>query len=89
MPNNKSGRKRLRTSQAACELNVAVRTRVKTARRSLNETLASGDAEASVAAYKSYCSILDKAAKRGTIKSNTAARRKGRAADKIRAQSAG
>ena len=85
MPNNKTAIKRLRTSKEASVLNLAARTRVKSARRELNEAIAAGDAKVTETAYKTYCSVLDKAAKRGVIKSNTAARRKGRASDKVRA----
>jgi small subunit ribosomal protein S20 len=85
MPNIKSAKKRLRTSQQAHAQNVTVRTRVKNARRTLLESLDGGDAKASTEAYRAYCSVLDKAAKSGVIKKNTAVRRKHRAAEKIRA----
>jgi ribosomal protein S20 len=35
--------------------------------------------------YREYCSLMDKSAKKGVIKKNTATRRKARAADMIRA----
>jgi small subunit ribosomal protein S20 len=85
MPNIKSAKKRLRTSEEAHGRNVQVRTQVKSARRKLFEALDAGEAETADLAYRAYCGILDNAAKKGVIKKNTATRRKGRAADKVRA----
>lgn len=85
MPQIKSAKKRLRTSEKARVSNAAVRTRVKSSRRALLEAIGKGDKKAGTEAYQAYCSILDRAANKGVIKTNTAARRKTRAADKIRA----
>jgi small subunit ribosomal protein S20 len=85
MPNIKSAKKRLRTSQEAYGRNVGVRSRVKTQRRNFMEAVAENDKERSDKAYRVYCSVLDKAAKSNVIKKNTAQRRKARAADKLRA----
>ena len=53
------------------------------------ESAAGDNAEASQTAYKTYCSVLDKAAKGGIIARNTAIRRKSRAANRLRAGAAG
>jgi small subunit ribosomal protein S20 len=84
MPNIKSAKKRMRSSEKRRVGNVAVKTKVKTARRKTRETLAAGSAEAAVDAVRSYSSTLDKAVKRGVIKKNTAIRRKKRAAEALR-----
>lgn len=80
MPNIKSAAKRMRTSRKSAEGNKATRTRVSSCRRELREAVAGGDKARSEQAFRAYCSVLDKAAKKGTIKANNASRRKSRAA---------
>ena len=84
MPNLKSAKKRMRQSEARAERNQQVRTRLKNARRTMMDTLESKDATAGDEAFRTYCSILDKAAKGGVIKKNTAIRRKTNAANNLR-----
>ncbi len=84
MPNLKSSKKRMRQNVVRHDRNIQVRTRIKTARRSMMEALEAKDAEAGEAALKSYSSVLDKAAKAGVIKKNTAIRRKTNAANGLR-----
>jgi small subunit ribosomal protein S20 len=85
MPNLKSQKKRMRSDEEKRVQNQGVRTRVKTARRKMMEATAAGEAEVTTAAFREYCSVLDKAAKSGIVKKNTAVRRKARAAAKLRA----
>lgn len=87
MPNIKSAWKSMRTSREAHDRNQDVRTRVKTCRRELMDAVDKKDGEASALALREYCSILDKAAKKGVIKKNTATRRKARASNHVRALS--
>ena len=84
MPNLKSAKKRMRQNVVQHERNQAVRTRVKSARRAMMEALEAKDAEAGSVALKTYTSVLDKAAKVGVIKKNTAIRRKTNAANGLR-----
>ena len=84
MPNIKSAKKRLARSEQQRAVNLPVRTRVKTCRRAFQEAVAAGDREVSTKAYSEFCSSLDKGAKNGTIKKNTAIRSKTRAAAKLR-----
>ncbi len=84
MPNLKSQKKRMRSDEVKRVQNQAVRTRVKTARRKMMEATATGEVEVTTAAFREYCSVLDKAAKKGIVKKNTAVRRKARAAAKLR-----
>lgn len=84
MPNLKSAKKRMRQNVVRHDRNVQVRTRIKTARRAMMEALAASDAEAGADALRKYSSVLDKAAKAGVIKKNTAVRRKTNAANNLR-----
>jgi len=80
MPNIKSAKKRMRTSEKRRVENRAIKTRLTTARRRIIEAAGQADQSKAQAAFKHYCSILDKAVKKGTIKRKNAARRKSRAA---------
>jgi small subunit ribosomal protein S20 len=84
MPNLKSAKKRMRQNEVRQERNQKVRTRIKNARRAMMESLEAKNSEAGQAALRTYCSVLDKAAKRGVIKKNTAIRRKTNAANRLR-----
>ncbi len=84
MPNLKSAKKRMRQNVVRYDRNVQVRTRIKSARRSMMDALEAKDAEAGAVALSSYSSVLDKAAKAGIIKKNTAVRRKTNAANGLR-----
>lgn len=83
MPNIKSAMTRMRTSEKARQRNTAIRSAVSTARRRLLELFAAKDKEKIGVAFSQYCSILDKAAKKGVIMKQKAVRRKRRAAAKI------
>lgn len=84
MPNLKSAKKRMRQNVVQHDRNQQVRTRLKNARRAMMETLQAKDAEAGQTALRTYSSVLDKAAKSGVIKKNTAIRRKTNAANNLR-----
>lgn len=85
MPTLKSALKRMRTSEKSRIKNTNIKTSIKTVRGKLFAAVTAKDKAASEKAYREYCSLLDKSAKKGVIKRNTAARRKARAADMIRA----
>ncbi len=84
MANIKSAQKRIRSSEKRRVGNLAVKTRVKTARRKTNEALSEGSVETAAEAVRNYSSVLDKAVKRGVIKKATAIRRKTRATEALR-----
>ncbi len=84
MPNIKSAKKSMKTSLKSQIDNKSVKTKVATARKKLDEVIASGDEAATKAAFGAYCSALDKAVKRGAVKANTASRGKSRAAARIK-----
>ena len=84
MANIKSAQKRMRSSESRRVGNLAVKTRVKSAKRKAREALEAGVAETAGVAVREYSSVLDKAVKRGVIKKNTAIRRKRRATEALR-----
>ena len=77
MPNIKSAKKRLRRSREQRARNQAVRSRVKTAVRHAREATATG-ASAAGESVREACRIVDKAASKGVLHPNAAARRKSR-----------
>ena len=83
MPNIQSAFKRVRTSAKANANNRTVRSEIHTLRRRLFESFEKGEKEEARKLYRAYCSVLDKAAKKGVIKKNTADRRKGRCAAQL------
>ncbi len=85
MPTLKSGWKRMRTSEKSRVKNTTVKTNIKTMRAKLFAAVAAKDKAAGEKAYREYCSLLDKSAKKGVIRKNMAVRRKARAAEMIRA----
>ncbi len=84
MPNLKSAKKRMRQNVVRHDRNLQIRTRIKTARRAMMEALEAENAETGAEALRTYSSVLDKAAKAGVIKKNTAVRRKTNAANGLR-----
>jgi len=85
MPTSKSATKRVRTSEKARQRNVSIKSRISSTRRKSFEVFDGKDKEKSALIFREYCSVLDKAAKKGVIKRNTAIRRKQRAAAKLSA----
>lgn len=86
MPNIKSAKKRMRSSERQRVGNTAVKTKVKSARRQTREALSTGEVDVAAEAVRKYSSTLDKAVKRGVIKKNTAIRRKKRAQATLRSK---
>lgn len=83
MPNTNSAKKRMRTSEAARELNSAAKRLIATRRRQLFEAVDAGDQDVVQRRYREYCSAVDKGAKKGVINRSAAARRKSRAAARL------
>ena len=75
MPNIKSAKKRLRQSRKRREHNKDVRSSIRTVTRKLLQTESAEEAEA---LYRRASSMLDRAARRGIVAKNAAARRKSR-----------
>ncbi len=80
MPNIKSAYKRDAISKARRQRNLANKSRLHTAKRAFLAAVEAGDAAKSAEALRTFSSEIDKAAKKGAIAKNAAARRKSRAA---------
>jgi small subunit ribosomal protein S20 len=75
MAQHKSAKKRIRTNERKRDINKMYSSRIKT---SVKKSLDSTKKEDAEKLYKDAVSLLDKAAVKGRIKKNTAARRKSR-----------
>ena len=84
MAHTKSALKRARTSNEDRLRNKAASSLIKTNQKKLMDAVAAKDAPAVAAAYKAFCTSLDKAAKKGAITKNTAIRKKARGAAQVR-----
>lgn len=82
MPQHKSAKKRMRTSERLRLYNRANKSRVKTAVKDLRNTTDKTSAEEK---YKEVSAILDRLATRGIIHRNTAANRKSKLAKFVNA----
>ena len=80
MPNIKSAKKRVKTMRVRTLRNAAIKSSVKTAIRKCNEALVQAGPEGSVSELNRAFSTVDRAAKKGVIHPNQAARRKSRLA---------
>jgi small subunit ribosomal protein S20 len=80
MPNIKQQKKRVRTAAQDRLENVRYRSTVKTLTRRLRDAVVDGDAESIATAHVRLVRSIDKAAARGALHRNTAARRKSQAA---------
>ena len=78
MPNTKSAKKRLKQSIARRARNRSTRASLKTQTRKVREALAGGNMEQAANEFKLAAQKLDKAAAKGVIHGNAAARVKSR-----------
>ena len=76
MPNIKSSKKDVISSRIAYEKNKAEKTALKTAVKKFEAALADGDRAGAEVAYKAAVKKVDKAALKGLMHKNTAARKK-------------
>jgi len=83
MPNIKSAVKRVRTSQARRSYNRSIKSKVKTLVKKFEEAVQSGMKEAAVERFRIAASALDRAAAKGVVHKNLAARKKSRMASKL------
>ena len=80
MPNIRQQKKRVRSAARERLENVRYRSTVKTLTRRLREAVEDGEAERITAAHVELVRFVDKAASRGALHRNTAARKKAQAA---------
>ena len=83
MAHTQSAKKRIRQTIARTAINRSVMSRVRTLRKKVDAAVEGKDKEAAVAAYNNFASVIDKAAKRGTVPANRAANYKSKAAKAI------
>ena len=80
MPNIRQQKKRVRSAARQRVENLRYRSTVKTMTRRLREAVADGDAEQVASEHAALVRWIDKAATRGALHRNTAARKKAQAA---------
>ena len=78
MPNIKSAIKRLRQNKVRNLENRSKKSSLGTAERKLRELVAEKDFDGASEAYKTFCKLLDKAAKTNVIHKNKVNRKKSR-----------
>ncbi|MFC3882987.1 30S ribosomal protein S20 [Bacillus songklensis] len=88
MPNMKSAIKRVKTSDARRAQNAQVKSTMRTAIKKVEALVANNDIENAKAAFAVASEKLDKAARKGLIHKNVAARQKSRLAKKVNGLSA-
>ena len=84
MPNIKSAVKRVKTAEKSRVRNNTTKSELKTLRKSLLAAVEENAAPKTDAAYRAFCSALDKGVKHGIIRKNTAIRKKSRAGALLR-----
>ncbi|NWQ40092.1 30S ribosomal protein S20 [Bacillus sp. EB106-08-02-XG196] len=82
MPNIKSAIKRVKTSEARNAQNTTVKSAMRTAVKKVEAAVTLNDAPVAKEAFTAAASKLDKAAAKGLIHKNAAARKKSRLAKK-------
>ena len=80
MPNIKQQEKRVRTAQRERAENIRFRSTVKTLTKRLQAAVEDGDAEKIAAEHRALVRMVDRAASKGALHANTAARKKAQAA---------
>lgn len=88
MANTEQSKKRARQSETRYAINKARRSRIRTYVRKVEEALASGDADAAVAALKNAQPELARGVTKGVIHKNTASRKVSRLAARVKTLSA-
>lgn len=83
MPNINSAIKRTKISETKRARNTSAKSTIKTYIRRYEAAIANGDRVEANGLYTKVSSLLDKAASKGIIHKNTAARRKSRLAAKV------
>jgi len=88
MANSKQAAKRARKSVRQRAANMSLRTTLRSAIKKVQRSVAAGDANAALEAYRTEQSTIDAIARKGIIHKNKAARHKSRLAARIKALAA-
>ena len=86
MPNTRQQKKRVRIAAQERLENLRYASTVKTLTRRLREAVANGDKDGIATAHRELVRWIDKAASRGALHRNTAARKKAQAAKLVSAR---
>lgn len=84
MANSKQARKRARQSTESNAHNAALRSRLRTAIKSVRKAIAAGDKKAAATTLQSATSVIDSIADKKIVHKNSAARNKSRLAAAIK-----
>lgn len=82
MANSKTALKRIRINRVKRARNISSKSAIKTHIRKYNAAVANGDTDNAATLFSKTSSLLDKAASKGVIHKNNAARHKSRLARK-------
>ena len=85
MPNIKSSIRSVKTDAERRAKNNQVKSQMRTATRKTVDSVAAGQVEEAKAAFVKATSVIDKAANKGVLHKNTAARKKANLAAKVNA----
>jgi small subunit ribosomal protein S20 len=85
LANSAQARKRARQAETHRQRNAAQRSRFRTALKKVLKAIGSGDKTAATEAYQAAVPVIDKAASKGLIHGNKAARHKSRLNARLRA----
>lgn len=85
MANTAQARKRARQADNRREQNIAQRSNMRTQIKKLLKLISGGEKDAAAEQFKTTASALDKAARRGLIHANKAARHKQRLSARLKA----
>ncbi len=88
MPHTPSAAKRHRKSEKRKKQNRTIAKKIRVARKSVTEALTAGDAAKTTTEVQKTQAVLDRAATKGYIHANKAARLKSRLAKRIKAAAA-
>ncbi|MEH6989006.1 30S ribosomal protein S20 [Cytobacillus firmus] len=83
MPNIKSAIKRVKTSEARNAQNATVKSAMRTAVKKVDAAIVNNDSAAATASFADAARKMDKAAAKGLIHKNAAARKKSRLMKKM------
>ncbi|WP_174730111.1 30S ribosomal protein S20 [Mesobacillus harenae] len=83
MPNIKSAIKRVKTSEAHKAHNITIKSNMRTAVKRTEAAIVNNDSDQAAETFVAAASKLDKAASKGLIHKNAAARKKARLAKRI------
>ncbi len=83
MPNIKSAKKRVKTTEIRTLRNKMIKTNMKTAIKKLDAAIVEGNKEAIDTNFRAAVKTVDQATAKGVLKKNTASRKKAQMAIKV------